>query len=532
MNEEHPNDPALTRPEDHRAAEGAGPSPRSTQPQGSRSAPGRGAWLATGVTPAWAGRAIVGLGVLAGATLVGEPLGLGLTVVLLALGAIVLRLPRLVAVPRVDLRKAEPPPRDGWTRVWWAFAAALALVPVLRAAAWVVVPCLLVAAALASLAATGGRRWGELFGGLGALWARFPVGSVLAGRAAARGVSVDVRGPAARGAAFAVVLLAVFVPLLASADAAFAQLIEDAVPTADRPVVPGRCSASAWPRWAARWPTSGCARRGSPPRPPQRLLGTLEWALPLGALVALFAAFVALQLTTLFGGNEHVLETAGLTYSQYARSGFWQLLAVAALTFAVIAAAQRWAGGGGRLLTALLAALCLLTLVVLASALKRLELLEATLGFTRVRFAAHAALLWLGALFVLVLAARFAAPLAAAGDRRRHRRRVPAFALADPERRIADANVERYERTGEIDCDYLLRLGPDAAPAVGAGHAATALSSAAACVGLQPRSPSRRATNPYCPLNSSLIALRSSASQPVTRATPSTSVLKGERRAQ
>ena len=41
-----------------------------------------------------------------------------------------------------------------------------------------------------------------------------------------------------------------------------------------------------------------------------------------------------------------------------------------------------------------------------------------------------------------------------------------AFALADPERRIADANVERYERTGEIDMAYLLRLGPDAAPAV------------------------------------------------------------------
>ncbi len=41
-----------------------------------------------------------------------------------------------------------------------------------------------------------------------------------------------------------------------------------------------------------------------------------------------------------------------------------------------------------------------------------------------------------------------------------------AFALADPERRIADANVERFERTGQIDYDYLHRLGPDAAPAL------------------------------------------------------------------
>jgi len=273
---------------------------------------------------------------------------------------------------------------------------------------------------------------------------------VLAGRAAARGVSLDVAGPAARGVAFAVVLLAVFVPLLASADHE----------APERPVGVAVASLGGALAYVRLCPPKIA------PRPPQRLLGTLEWAVALGALVALFAAFVALQLTTLFGGNQHVLETAGLTYSQYARSGFWQLLAVAALTFAVIAAAQRWAGQRGRLLTGLLAALCLLTLVVLASALKRLDLLEAELGFTRVRFAAHAALLWLAALFVLVLAARFAASWLPRAIVAVTAVTFLAFALSDPERRIADANVERYERTGEIDMDYLLRLGPDAAPAV------------------------------------------------------------------
>jgi hypothetical protein len=419
------------------------------------------------VTPAWAGRAIVGVGVLAGATLVDEALGLGVAVVLLALGAIVLRLPRLVAVPRVDLRKAEPPPRDGWTRAWWAFAALLALTPVLRAASWVVVPCLFAALALASLGASGGRRWGELFGGLGAFWARLPVGSVLAGRAAARGAGLGGHaGAVARGAALAVALLAVFVPLLASADAAFAQLIEDAVPATDQPfgrfllgaLVVSLGGALAYVRLCPPAITA---------RPPRHLLSRFEWAPALGALVAVFAAFVALQLTTLFGGNQHVLETAGLTYSQYARSGFWQLLAVAALTFAVVAAAQRWAGrDGGRLLQALLAALCLLTLVVLASALKRLGLLEEALGFTRLRFAAHAALLWLGALFVLVLAARFAATWLPRAIVATTAVAFVAFGLADPERRIADANVERFERTGTIDYDYLSQLGADAAPAL------------------------------------------------------------------
>ncbi len=46
---------------------------------------------------------------------------------------------------------------------------------------------------------------------------------------------------------------------------------------------------------------------------------------------------MAIQFATLFGGDRHVLETAHLTYAQYARSGFGQLLAVAALTLVVVA---------------------------------------------------------------------------------------------------------------------------------------------------------------------------------------------------
>jgi hypothetical protein len=176
--------------------------------------------------------------------------------------------------------------------------------------------------------------------------------------------------------------------------------------------------------------------------------------------------FVATQAATMFGGNRHVLATAGLTYAEYARSGFAQLLVTAALVLAVVAAAGRWAGDGGRLLRALLAALCLLTLVVLASAVRRLDLYEQAYGYTRLRVAADATLLWLGALFCLVLAARGAAawlPRAAltvtAGA-------VLAFALSDPERRIAERDVARYAHTGHLDRGYLATLGPDAAPAL------------------------------------------------------------------
>jgi hypothetical protein len=38
-----------------------------------------------------------------------------------------------------------------------------------------------------------------------------------------------------------------------------------------------------------------------------------------------------------------VLHTDGLTYAEYARSGFWQLSFVTALTLVVLAGAARWA---------------------------------------------------------------------------------------------------------------------------------------------------------------------------------------------
>ena len=401
-------------------------------------------------------RAVLGLGVAAALLLVGHPAGLGLVALVAALGVTVAWARRRV-IPRVDLR--TDPGRDAWTRVWWLLAAALACLPLLRAATWVLLPALATAVAMAALAVTGGRRPAQLAAAIAAVIARVPGGAALATRAAARGIGFAKLGPAARGAGLAAVLLAIFVPLLVSADAAFAQLLDDALPKGWSIDQPG-ARIGAWLLVSA----AGAALLHSaakPPvseaRPPKRTLTTVEYALPLGALVALLGGFVALQLTTLFGGDRHVLATAGLTYAEYAHQGFAQLLAVAALTLAVVAAARRWAQGGRLLIVAL----CLLTLVVLASALKRLGLYEQAYGYTRLRLAADAAMYYLGALFVLVLVARRAAwlPRAAVAVTALA---VLAFGLSDPDRRIAERNVA----AGRIDRAYLATLGPDAAPAL------------------------------------------------------------------
>jgi hypothetical protein len=190
-------------------------------------------------------------------------------------------------------------------------------------------------------------------------------------------------------------------------------------------------------------------------------------AIGLGALDATFAVFVAIQLTTLFGGHEHVLGTAGLTYAEYARSGFFQLAAVAALTLAVVAAAARWAPGD-RLTRALLAVLCAFALVVLASALRRLGLYEDAFGATRLRLLVHVALLWLGAVFALVLlagglrdGARLPRAIVAVSAAT-----VLGFVVIDPDARIAERNVDRYLETGRLDRATLARLSADAAPAI------------------------------------------------------------------
>src|SRR6185295_1110897 len=72
--------------------------------------------------------------------------------------------------------------------------------------------------------------------------------------------------------------------------------------------------------------------------PPARPVRMAEWVVPIAVLDALFLSFVTIQLTVLFGGHRHVLDTAGLTYAEYARNGFGQLVVVTLLTLSVVAA--------------------------------------------------------------------------------------------------------------------------------------------------------------------------------------------------
>ena len=156
--------------------------------------------------------ATLGSALLAALALPGEPAGLGVALVALAVLAIA------VATTR---------PRDPFAIACWAAAAALAVMPAIRAAGWVAFLSLLAAVTLGSLAAARARSWREVLTGALAWVHGLIPGFVLLATLGARRRWAGL-GPAVRGTALAAALLAVFVPLFVTADAAFAEIVDDA----------------------------------------------------------------------------------------------------------------------------------------------------------------------------------------------------------------------------------------------------------------------------------------------------------------
>ena len=357
--------------------------------------------------------------------------------------------------------------------VGWAVAAvALAAVPAVRAADWLAALCLLAAVGAAALAVAG-RSFPSLVANL----ALPPVAGLRAVPWLARGVRGGVASPArVVGVALAsAAVLLVFVPLLASADAAFARVVSAITPVVEvdddvvRTVVLFGVGVLA--TGAALFLLFAPPEPVGPTWRPTRLR-LLDWALPVGLLVGVFLLFVVVQSVVLFGSDAHVLATTGLTYAEYARSGFWQLLAVTALALGVLALGSRWAPvstpaerGAKR---GLLAALAVLTLVLVGSALHRMWLYQQAYGFTVLRVLVLTVELWLGAGFLIALVAvlrlrpaGLSRPMVAAGVAA-----LLGLALLDPERFIAEHNAARFGETGRLDADYLATLSADAVPAL------------------------------------------------------------------
>lgn len=269
------------------------------------------------------------------------------------------------------------------------------------------------------------------------------------------------------------VLLVVFGALFAGADATFAALLSTLAPDlGDASVGPNIVAGVLISAFTALGCYLRFAKPQVAPRPRRPLGDAWTWAVPTGTVLALYVAFLLTQARAMFGGDDYVQRTSDLTYAEYARSGFWQLFAITALTIVVVSIgwqrADRNTAGRRALARTILGGLCLCALAVVASALHRMDLYMDAFGATRLRVSVLAAELWLGAILVILIAAGI-------GLGARHLPRVIgvltvaaalSFAVYNPDHRIAQANVDRFEKTGKIDLGYLSQLSPDATGAL------------------------------------------------------------------
>ena len=203
-------------------------------------------------------------------------------------------------------------------------------------------------------------------------------------------------------------------------------------------------------------------------RPP---LGFTEAMTVLGGVCSVFIAFIAIQFLYLFGDKGHIAQAFGMNYADYARHGFFELVVVAALALTLIynlqAQTRRESDGQRRALNLIGTLLVGMTLILLLSAARRMQLYETAWGATQLRLYVDHFLVWLGIALCWFVMTLWRVP-----------RRFPIGALAcgvgflvglnlaNLDDAIVRRNIERYAITKNLDIDNLLALSDDAVPAL------------------------------------------------------------------
>lgn len=195
-------------------------------------------------------------------------------------------------------------------------------------------------------------------------------------------------------------------------------------------------------------------------------LGLIETTTILLSVNALFALFVGVQFSYLFGGSENI-NIEGFTYAEYARRGFFELLAVVLLSLVLILGlnwlTRRESKVQIQFFNLLSSLLIFFVLIMLVSAFRRMMLYEAAYGYTFLRLTVYTFMIWLGFVLVWFLftlwrkADWFALGvfLAAVGF-------MVTLNLLNPDAFVAQRNLERYVETGKLDAVYLTSLSEDA----------------------------------------------------------------------
>ncbi|PTL78560.1 hypothetical protein DAT35_39240 [Vitiosangium sp. GDMCC 1.1324] len=288
--------------------------------------------------------------------------------------------------------------------------------------------------------------------------------------------------PVLRGALLAVPVLLVFTGLLVSADAVFAKAVARVLSfnpgltfwdALGRGMFIGGSAFGALGllAHAQRRRRNGVEAGEAEVAPAVARLGFIESLTLVGLVDLLFLGFAAIQLAFLFGAAHLPSE---LTYAEYARRGFFELLTVSMMTLGLSLALARWTRLHGQGQANVFRTACTvmvgLVLVILASAMKRMALYESVYGYTELRVYTHVFMVALAGVLAWRAVTlwwrpeRFAigAFVGALGY-------LTALNVLNPDAFIARGNLERSSEGVILDVRYMARnLSEDAAPEMAA----------------------------------------------------------------
>jgi hypothetical protein len=215
-----------------------------------------------------------------------------------------------------------------------------------------------------------------------------------------RGTARTVVRTAFGGALLALVPLVVFGALFISADEVFATIVGDFV-RIDLQAFASYLVVISVLSWLACGYLVGVSsgtkfpgvRRLQSAHP---TLGIAEVATALGLVDLLFLGFVIVQFRYLFGGGSWVEVAPGLTYADYARAGFFQLVAAVALAIPWLLATHALLDDHSLKARSVFSAFAgvhlILLLVIVASVIQRMMVYQTAYGLTEERVVVTAAL--------------------------------------------------------------------------------------------------------------------------------------------
>ncbi len=294
-----------------------------------------------------------------------------------------------------------------------------------------------------------------------------------------RSAASETRNQILKGILLAAPLLTLVLVLLTNSDAVFSRILSDRFRFFDEmqleEIVSHTLLIAATTfyffgyLWSLKYEHDAEISSGNPSKP----LSTVSAMTVMSLMCAVYMLFTVVQFAYLYSPGASL--PTGLTYADYARRGFFELVAAAFVNMAVILGiASKTKDSPSKLSRPLLichSLLTVFTLNLLVSAFYRMHLYEAAYGFTELRlfvqfFMAFMAISLL-ALLVWVWMRKF--PLF---------RTILVTAITvyvalnyvNVDRLIAQRNLDQYLITGHIDIQHFNSLSVDALPAIEAAH--------------------------------------------------------------